>query len=188
MPTGKWSTSPDPEGGAKHIACLFVAALIRVDLPQVVDLGGRTDHVTSFHAGSTAPVPVVERQVPMPLVVGTHAEVVEDVGLADQIAELLIHGQGFRSGRLAGRVVEVGVGGDEQVEGVCFRLGIRGALEFPEGTFAPLDTCCVSALPESYPGVVDEEVGRASRSASISSSLSPRLNHLRAWERFPFRS
>ncbi len=139
---GEMSASPDPQGRAKHLGCILVAALIRVDLPQVVHLGGRSDYVSGLFTSFTAPGPVFERQVPVALVVGPHSQVVENVGLADQVPELLVHRQGLLAGRLAGRVVEVRIGRHEHMEGVRFRFGIGGTFKFFKSAFAPFNTGC----------------------------------------------
>ncbi len=96
---GEVGPAPDPQHVVEELFGLVEMALVGEDLGDVVGGGGGPHDVADQVTGITAPGVEVDRLVPPTVVLGVDPEVVQDVGLAEQVADLLGQGQ---------RLVEVG--------------------------------------------------------------------------------
>ena len=80
----------EPQGFVEQSFCLVEMSLVGQDLTDVQCCGRRSDQVAGLVAGAAAALLEVQCFVPPALVEGVCSQVVEHVGLADEVAELLV--------------------------------------------------------------------------------------------------
>jgi len=134
-----------------------VVALVGQDLCLVVRLGSGVGHVAS--TGLDVLAPAVQRQglVPAPFEIGLDPQVVQDVALADEIAELLIDRE--RQVAIAGclGIAQHAIGGVQEVVGVGEEGPVGGPVGCRGSRQGDPDAVGPAALAKSDPRPVEHQ-------------------------------